>query len=770
MNRTQDPSLPTGNPSEFSTRDNSIREIARFLCVVRARKEIVIMSFVVSCLLGGLYYVTAPRIYKSDASLLVMQPGGGTLTTEMSGERIARDLMPTYTDLLDSEAVLKGAVKGLAPEHRGDLAGAPPELWPGILGENLTTNAKRGTNILNVGYLSRDPETAAAVVDAVLTSYVDFMNQLYKDASREILDNLTEEKTKLEEGIHAKQQQLMAVRRTVDELAITEGDTRVNVIQRRVLNINESLIEAHKRRIEAESNLRSLEAAVANGEDLQHYVLSMDASVGHEVILGQFGLSSTDAMTLAQISRQLIDDKAKLLSLKDTYGVQNQRVREVQNRIEVTEQFIQNRSLVQSMQFRQMSSEQIKPALLQSARQKLQMASQLEESVLASYEAEKSHALTLDQSATELKMVEDDLERLRSSYDMILKRMTDIDSGQGSGGLRTSVTSEPKVSLQPVSPKLRTVALISFLLGSLVGLAIVYLQDLLDDRFRSPEDLQEQTGVPVLAMIRKLDPLEEGVGVENIHVHVRQSGADAESFRTLRTALAFAQGGVQRVIISSTEPGDGKTTITVNLAAAIAQFGRKTLLIDADMRRPGTTPLLGLRGEAGLSMILRETRPVAESAKANTHVSLTENLDVIPSGLRPVNPMELLASNRFADLLAWAEVEYEQIIVDSPPALAVSDSAIIGRLVDGVILIVRPEKNRRRMVVRAVESYPSLGVNVLGTVINHIDSEKGSDYYGYGYGYGSGYGYNYGHDESAEAPLVGEQPGLLPRRVDRDAA
>lgn len=770
MNLTQDPSPVAGNSPEFPTRDNSIREIARFLCVVRARKEIVIMSLVVSCLLGGLYYVTAARVYKSAASLLVMQPGGNTMTTEMSGERMARDLMPTYTSLLCSEAVLKGAVRGLAPEHRGDFGGFPSKSWPDVLAENLSTNARRGTNILDIRYLSRDPETAAAVVDSVLTSYVDFMNKLYKDASRDILEGLTKEKMGLEEKINSKQQQLMTVRQTVDELAITEGgENAVNVVVRRALETNESLIKAHEKRIEAESNLRTLEAAVANGEDLQQYVLSMDESVGHEVILRQFGLSSTDAMTLAQINRQLIDDKAELQSLLQVYGARNQRVREVRNRIEVSEQFLQNRTQVESMQFRRMSNEQIKPALLQSARQKLQMATQLEESLWASYNAEKAHALALDQSATELKMVEDDLNRLRSSYDVTLKRMTDIDSGQGSGGLRTSVTSEPKVDLKPVSPRLSKVGLLSFLIGALAGLAIVYLQDLLDDRFRSPEDLQEQTGVPVLAMIRKMEPLEEGVGSENIHVHVRQSGSDAESFRTLRTALAFAQGGVQRAIVSSTEPGDGKTTITVNLAAAIAQFGRKTLLIDADMRRPGTTVLLGLRGQTGLSMILRDTAPIAESAKANTHASIIENLDVIPSGLRPVNPMELLASNRFADLMAWAEVEYEQIIVDSPPALAVSDSAIIGRLVDGVILVVRPEKNRRRMVVRAVESYPSLGVNVLGTVINHVDSEKsGGDYYGYGYGYG--YGYNYGHDESAEIPLVGEQPGLLPERVERNAA
>jgi len=768
MSHTQDPSTATGDSLELPARDNSIREIARFLYVVRARKEIVIMSLVVSCLLGGLYYITAPREYESDASLLVMQPGGNTLTTEMSGERIARDLMPTYTDLLSSETVLKNAISALAPEHRGDLADTPSKEWPDALNQRLSTNARRGTNILEISYLSRDPQTAAAVVDAVLTSYLDYMNKLYQDASRDKLDDLKEQMRELDERICEKQQLRSAVRRSVDELAITEGEDGVNVIERRVIDANASLIKAHHQRIEAETNLRALEAAIANGEDLQHYVLAMDESVGYEVILRQFGLSSTDSLTIAQISRQLIDSKAELESLLQIYGVRNQRVREVQNRIQVTEDFLQNRSRVQSTQFREMSADQIQPALLHAARQKLKKAGQLENQFLASYQAELARALALDQSGTELKTVESDLKRLESSFDMVLARMTDLDSGQGRGGLRTDVTSWPEVPLKPVSPRLRKVALVSFFLGLLAGLAIVYLQDLLDDRFRSPEDLQEQTGVPVLAMIRKLEPLEEGVGIENIHIHVRQSGSDAESFRTLRTALAFTQGGVQRAVISSTEPGDGKTTVTVNLAAAIAQFGRKTLLIDADMRRPGTTVLLGLRGQTGLSMILRDTAPVAESAMANIHPSIIENLDVIPSGLRPVNPMELLASNRFADLMAWAEVEYEQIIVDSPPALAVSDSAIIGRLVDGVILIVRPEKNRRRMVVRAIESYPSMGVKVVGSVINHVDAEKSGDYYGYGYGYG--YGYSYAHDEPAEEPPAVEQPGLLPRRVNRDAA
>jgi polysaccharide biosynthesis transport protein len=142
-----------------------------------------------------------------------------------------------------------------------------------------------------------------------------------------------------------------------------------------------------------------------------------------------------------------------------------------------------------------------------------------------------------------------------------------------------------------------------------------------------------------------------------------------------------------------------------------------------------------------------------------------QNLDVIPSGPRPVNPMELLASDRFSDLLAWAETVYDQIVVDSPPVLAVSDSAIIGRLVDGVVLTVRPEKNRRRLVVRAVESFPPLGVNILGLVINNVDADKNQD----GYGYGYGYAYDYGHDGGSE-PTGEEHERQRPRRVTNEAA
>ncbi len=152
---------------------------------------------------------------------------------------------------------------------------------------------------------------------------------------------------------------------------------------------------------------------------------------------------------------------------------------------------------------------------------------------------------------------------------------------------------------------------------------------------------------------------------------------------------------------------------------------------------------------------------IAELAAIHIQASGLKGLDILPSGPRPTNPHELLAGTRFSQFLAWAAGVYDQILIDSPPTLATSDTAIIGRLVDGVILVVQPAKNRRRLVTRVVESLLMLRITHLGLVINRVGSDQDQGYYsyhsgyGYGYGYSYGYGYGYGsdygsHEEGAE--------------------
>jgi capsular exopolysaccharide synthesis family protein len=239
----------------------------------------------------------------------------------------------------------------------------------------------------------------------------------------------------------------------------------------------------------------------------------------------------------------------------------------------------------------------------------------------------------------------------------------------------------------------------------------------------------------VLAIVGELPGDDDGRGLGTLTTFAEPNGSESEPFRTLRTTLAFSSEPTTRLVVTSTEPGDGKTTVLANLAVAFAQSGKRTLVIDADLRRPGMTTLMDLRGQQGLSTILRSELPLDDATQGNVFSTELDNLDVIPSGPRPVNPAELLHGARFSELLAWAESHYDQILIDAPPTLAVTDAAIISRQVDGTLLVIRPDKNRRRMVIRASESLRAVGATLVGAVINHLTADAGGDYSGYGYGY-----------------------------------
>jgi Mrp family chromosome partitioning ATPase len=164
--------------------------------------------------------------------------------------------------------------------------------------------------------------------------------------------------------------------------------------------------------------------------------------------------------------------------------------------------------------------------------------------------------------------------------------------------------------------------------------------------------------------------------------------------------------------------------------------------------------MFDLRGQGGVSEILRSDEDVAEMCAARARSTGIDGLDIIACGPKPSNPAELLSGPRLSDLLAWAEANYDQILLDCPPILAASDAVVVGRLTDGLILVVQPEKNHRRLVLRAVNGLAAVGLGIGGIVANRISSERNNGYYGYGgYGYGYGYGYGEAEEESSGEPI-----------------
>ena len=364
--------------------------------------------------------------------------------------------------------------------------------------------------------------------------------------------------------------------------------------------------------------------------------------------------------------------------------------------------------------------------------------------------------------------------RLVDENDELFKKIAELDLRRDGSEVRTAVIQQAKPSDGPVAPQLRYVVLLTLLGGFAAGLALVHLFDVLDDRFRSVEEMQSRLGVAVLAMVQQMEN-PENVGIEGLTMHAKPMSVESEAFRTLRTALDLSHSDARQIVVSSAEPGDGKTTLLANLAIGYAQSDKKTLLIDADLRRPGLTRLANMRGTRGLSEVLRSSGDVAEVATQHIQASGIPNLDILPSGPRPNNPAELLAGDRFSQFLAWAGSVYDHVLIDSPPSLATSDTAIIGRLVDGVAIVIQPAKNRRRLVTRVIESLTMLKIPILGLVINRVGADQDQGYYnyhsgygyGYGYGYGHGYGYTpgYGHEEArtedqpSDEGAVSDEPG-----------
>jgi len=187
------------------------------------------------------------------------------------------------------------------------------------------------------------------------------------------------------------------------------------------------------------------------------------------------------------------------------------------------------------------------------------------------------------------------------------------------------------------------------------------------------------------------------------------------------------------LLVTSPYPGDGKTTAASNLAISFALAGRRVLLIDADLRRSSLHKVHGSGCDHGLSHLLKELLPLDRAVQRST----IENLEVVTAGPEVPNPAELLSSPHLAKLLDEARRAYDIILLDAPPLLAVADPAIVGAVVDGVVLVARPATVRRRDIEHAMELLRSLGTSLLGMLVNGVSREDRGYGYGYGYGYGS---------------------------------
>jgi non-specific protein-tyrosine kinase len=293
-----------------------------------------------------------------------------------------------------------------------------------------------------------------------------------------------------------------------------------------------------------------------------------------------------------------------------------------------------------------------------------------------------------------------------------------------------TVIEPATVPTAPVSPRPLLNTLLAAVLGLLAAGGVAAVSEHLDDSIKDPDEVQEVAGLSTLGTIARMRGDRGRSEIYRLAALLYPRSGVAEAYRTLRTNIEFSSVDrpVRTLLVTSSIPGEGKTTTASNLAVVFAQAGRRVLLVDADLRKPGVHSVFDLPNARGLTSLLRSEQVDLDSTAQATE---QENLRVLTTGPLPPNPAELLGSQRMRTVLDRLSAACDLVIVDSPPLQAVTDSAILSALLDGTILVVDAGRSRRGAVRLARESLAKAGASVLGAALNRVPDRARSNYSGY---------------------------------------
>ena len=366
---------------------------------------------------------------------------------------------------------------------------------------------------------------------------------------------------------------------------------------------------------------------------------------------------------------------------------------------------------------------------------------------LADASAIKKH---VDEIDDEIKRTTDDKASASRMYEALV---------QSSANERDVVTvrstaSEPTL---PYSPNAGTNLTLGLVFGIVGGIALAFLLDYLDDTIRTKDELAKiAPDVPLLGIVPNIEARKSEVAKKDLFAANQPKSTISEAYRGVRTALTLSARGPQQkaMLLTSAGPREGKTTTAINLATVLAFSGARTLIIDADLRKPRIHASFGLPNSKGLTnLIVGEEDPAAYCQRTQV-----ERVDVLTSGPIPPNPSELLGRARMREILRKLRERYDHIIVDTPPIGAVTDAAVLATMVDGVILVVHAGKTRRQIVSRGIEQLRYISAPIIGVILNNLRIGRGRyypGYYHYYYYYASHYGAEDG-DTKAKKPKAGK--------------
>ena len=761
---------------------------------VRRRKGVLAFGLVAGLALGCLYYYQATPMYESEVTILVA-PKDSNLPTQRGvqegsqseRDRMREDLLSTHLEIFQSRRIVIHAIEkhqlellpSIVKEREQEEYFDPVEY---ILEELEVVKGGEGrgkdAHVLCATLRNPSPKDCATILGALVESYQDFLGETFRDTSSEAVELIAQAKNELGEDLKEAEAAYQEFRERAPLLLWKNNkEITTTIHQERLFGVETALAEVRIRYTETKARLGVIEKALQQEDadslsdwdkvallsqsDVERLKLVLSAVRGDANTAAFMSLQPFRTQVATTEYQRLLSLLLEERGLLQEYGSGHPRVQKVREQLKAAEAYVESRGIGPVDEERP----EFTPADLLAAhvgllRNDLSELGDRRVELEKLSEQEQKAAKELVHFEIEDEMMRNERERLTELYDAVVDRLREINLIKDYGGFLTEVLSPVEEAKEPASPLLVLVLALGGVLGLFLGAGLAYVADMTDRTFRTPEEVHQALELPLMADIPLLDVKRRKVSASVkregepqidsiVFAHYRPKSREAEAFRGLRTALYFStqEGGRKVVQITSPNPRDGKTTVAANLAVSIAQSGKKVLLLDADLRHPRIHKILDIDSTIGLSNVIIGEAELHDA----TQSCGIDNLWILPGGPRPPNPAEVLSSSKFEQLLQVVREQYDLVVVDTPPLLAVTDPGIVASRVDAVLLTIRIVKNGRPQALRAREMLGSLGAEVLGVAINGLDRDPNYGYgygdrkYGYGYGAGYGYGYAYGY-------------------------
>ncbi|WAL58526.1 GumC family protein [Thermocoleostomius sinensis] len=675
--------------------------------------------------LAVLYGFSQEPAYRAEGKLLFKTNRTSALTG--LGEDLGRlealgyqnNPLDTQAEIVKSLSVLEATIQAL---NLTDEEGEP--IKPQDLAEQLQVKGIPGTDVLTIAYESNDPEEAALVVNRIMEVYLKENVQSNRAEAASAREFIVSQLPKTEAAVLQADLNLRQFKE-VNNVIVLEEEARSAV--ETISKLEDQIAQAQAQLADSTARVQQLQSRVGLVPQQAVALSALSQSTGVQDVLVQY----------QEVQRQLAVEQTR-------YREGHPAIDNLQRRIDALEALLQERVTQvlgsrQSVSFGDLQLGDVKRELItdlvQTEAERLGIAGRLNalQGAQAVYRSRASSLPRLEQTQREL---ERKLQAAQTTYEALLTRLQEIQVAENQNIGNARIVSPAIIPEDPVGPRKALILAAGGMAGLLLAIAAAFAIDLVDRSVKTVKEAKELFGYTVLGIIPALRSTDKAqlyqgqtdLSIPSVITRDIPRSPISEAYRMLQANLKFLNSDkpLKTIVVTSSIPKEGKSEVAANLATAIAQVGRRVLLVDADMRRPVQHHVWNLTNSIGLSNIIVDQIDIRKAVR-----EVVPNLDVLSAGVIPPNPVALLDSRRMAVLVSDFAEQYDFVIFDTPPLSGTADAAVLGKMSDGMLLVVRPGVIDSTNAESAREFLVQSGQRVLGMVINGVDAKTEPDSYFY---------------------------------------